>query len=84
MFGKDLGPLDDVFDAVKDVGGGLFGGLTKSFGNIFKGLTGSFGNIFSGFLGGGGDSGDSSVYIEYGLIAVAVIVLAVLVKKFLF
>ena len=77
MFGKDLGPLDDIFDVAKDVGGGLFGGL----GNIFKGFTGSFGNIFKGLLGGGGGGDDSSNLLFYGLIAVGLVILALIVKK---
>ena len=72
-------------DKIGDIGSDAFNGI----GGIFSGVEKDAGSLLSAFglgdLFGGSSGGSSSwkTYLEYGLIAFGVIILAVLIKKML-
>ena len=67
-----------ILDSVE----GAFSSVTSEFSGLTGGLLGGLG--LGGLFGGGSSSSSGSswtVYLEYGLIAVGIIILAELIKK---
>ena len=54
-------------DSIGNIGSSMFGGLETDFSSIFG--------------GGSGSSTGKTNYLEYGLIAVAIIIIALIIKK---
>ena len=87
--------LTDAADKIGDIGssaaddaGNIFSGLTGDASSLFGGLGSGLSGILSGLglgglLGGSGGSGTTNwkTYLEYGGIAVGIIILAVIIKK---
>ena len=80
MFGVDMGPLDDIVDSA----GNAFSGFFDKFKDVAGGMFGGIKNIFGKFLGGGGGGGGDIDWVTYGLIAIGIILLVVVLKKILF
>jgi hypothetical protein len=81
--------VGDIGSSAVDDAGNIFSGITGDASNLFSGLGKGFSSILGGLGLGGlfGGSGDGdgttnwSTFLEYGLIAVGIIILAVLIKK---
>ena len=72
--------ITGFFDNIGDDVSSCFGSVTSDFGNIGGGL---FGDLFGGGNNNDNSNSGGSDMLEYGLIAVVIIIMAVMLKKYI-